>query len=372
MRPSGSLRYGALFFGAVLLLVGWLCFRVLAPFLPALGWAIVLAVGLWKPWSALAARMPRRTNLAAAIGAVLVAFVVLLPATFLGGVLVSQSSDAASLVVSTLRESDVRGIGDVARVPWVAAALVWTEAKTGLTSQDLSGRAVAVASSVSTFLAAVSGSLLKGLLEGALLFVMTIFFLFFLFRDGASLASRTKELIPLDEESRDRLARRYGSMLGAIFRGSLLCALVQGVSGGVGWGLAGLPSGVLAGTAMGVLSLLPVGGTAIVWLPGCGWLWLAGHHGPALFLALWGAIVTSFLADNVLKPFLIGGQAQLDTLVVFVGVFGGISAFGLLGAFIGPMALAGAASLLDVLREMSTRSVDEPAAPGNPPDPPPV
>ena len=107
---------------------------------------------------------------------------------------------------------------------------------------------------------------------------------------------------------------------------------------------------------MAVLSLLPVGGTAIVWLPGSVWLWFTGHHGAAIFLAVWGAIPTSTLADNFLKPFLIGGQAEMDTLVVFVGVMGGIASFGLLGVFVGPMALAGGVSLLESLRSVADKS----------------
>ena len=103
---------------------------------------------------------------------------------------------------------------------------------------------------------------------------------------------------------------------------------------------------------MGILSLLPVGGTAIVWAPGAIWLFSSGRRGAAIFLAIWGIVVTSFLADNVLKPLLIRGR-ELNTLVVFLGVFGGLTAFGLLGIFIGPIALAAAVALLGVLGEKS-------------------
>ncbi|HRY45568.1 MAG TPA: AI-2E family transporter, partial [Thermoanaerobaculia bacterium] len=69
------------------------------------------------------------------------------------------------------------------------------------------------------------------------------------------------------------------------------------------------------------------------------------------FLAIWGLVVVSTLADNVLKPILIGGGTQLSTLVVFLGVFGGLAAFGILGLFIGPMVLAFALTLVEILRE---------------------
>jgi predicted PurR-regulated permease PerM len=148
-------------------------------------------------------------------------------------------------------------------------------------------------------------------------------------------------------------------MVRAIFRGSLLLALIQGAFGGIGWWLAGLGSPVLAGATMAVLSLLPIGGSAIVWLPGSIWLWTTGHHGAGIFLLLWGSLVTSFLCDNVLRPLLIRGAEELSTVVVFLGVFGGLAAFGLLGIFIGPMALATFASLLGALRRRAHGGIDE-------------
>ena len=364
MKVPGKTNYGAAFLVAVLALVGWLCWKVFEPFLVPLGWAVVLAVGSWRPWSAFAARMPRRRGLAAGLATLAISLLFLLPVAWLGSVFVSQAADAATRLASALREQDVRGPGDLPKIPWVATALTWATEKTGLSAEELGRRALAAASAASSFVAAQSGALLRGFLEAGLSFVLTMFFLFVLLRDGEGIATALTELIPVDAASRVRLARRYSGMLGAIFRGSILCAIVQGATGGIGWALAGLPSAVLAGTSMAVLSLLPVGGTAIVWLPGAAWLWFSGHHGAAIFLALWGLVVTSTLADNFLKPFLIGGQAEMDTLVVFVGVMGGIASFGLLGVFVGPMALAGGVSLLELLRGMAEKSRPEPAAPG--------
>jgi predicted PurR-regulated permease PerM len=82
----------------------------------------------------------------------------------------------------------------------------------------------------------------------------------------------------------------------------------------------------------------------------------------AIFLAIWGIVVVSTLADNVLKPLLIGGTTELSTLVVFLGVFGGLGAFGLLGLFIGPMVLAFSLTLLGILRESIRRPPPSPAA----------
>jgi predicted PurR-regulated permease PerM len=194
---------------------------------------------------------------------------------------------------------------------------------------------------------------------------MTLLLLFFFLRDGREMVRAILDLVPLEEERRLAVLAHFRGMLQSIFRGSLLCALIQGTTGGVGWAVAGLPSPFLAGAAMSVLSLLPVGGTALVWGPGAVACALQGRTGTAVFLVAWGVLVVSTLADNVLKPLLIGGAARIPTLVVFLGVFGGLGAFGLLGLFIGPMVLALALTLLEILRETTRKDAlaEDPAAP---------
>jgi predicted PurR-regulated permease PerM len=115
---------------------------------------------------------------------------------------------------------------------------------------------------------------------------------------------------------------------------------------------------------MSFLSLLPIGGTALVWIPGSIWAWYAGNPGAAIFIFLWGLIVTTIVTDNFLRPLLIGRSEELSTLAVFLGVFGGLTAFGLLGIFIGPVTLVLATALIDILREQARRSIADTPPPG--------
>lgn len=337
-----------------------LAWKVLAPFGPAIAWAVVLAVGFSGPWRFLEARMPRRRALAATLMTLAVGLLVVLPAGFLAGVLVNEAIGVFGRASAALAARNLSGLEDVLRVPAVAEALAWVETHTGLTQDRLLAKAGELAAGVSGLLARLSGTIVKGVFDAGLAFVMTLFVLFFLFRDGTEIVRAALDLVPLEEPRRVEVLGSLRGMLQSIFRGSLLCALIQGATGGIGWAAAGLPSPVLAGAAMAVLSLLPVGGTALVWGPGAVACWLQGRPVAAVFLAVWGLVVVSTLADNVLKPLLIGGGTQLSTLVVFLGVFGGLGAFGLLGLFIGPMVLAFGLTLVAILRESTRR----PAAPG--------
>jgi len=350
-RTDGSRLYTAIFLVLAALGVGYVCYRVLAPFLAAIAWAVILAAAFQSPWVYLERRMPAHRNLAAALLTLAVACLVLLPAGLFVGVLASQTIDVANRVSSKLSDLHVTSFSDVVALPKVANALDGIRSRAGISKPDFEKLAAGFVAKASTAAARVSGKLVLGVFDAVLTFVLVIFLLFFLFRDGREMAAAAFDMLPTDPDGRRRLSRSLQAMLVAIFRGSLLCAVVQGASGALGWWIAGLPSPALAGAAMAVLSLLPVGGTAIAWLPGVLYLWSVDRPGAATFLFVWGLVVTSFLADNVLRPVLIRRSEELSTLVVFLGVFGGIAAFGLLGIFIGPVVLALAVTLVGVIRQ---------------------
>lgn len=348
--------YRILSFIALLLLFGGLAVAVLRPFTSALVWAAVLAIAFRAPWAWAARRFPKRRSLAAATAAAVVALVALLPAAFLISVLAGEAVNTAQWVAGEARSRHIGSVADLGALPGVAKVLSWLDARAGIPPEEVEGKLSDFLAGASTFVAEKSAALLVGVLDTVLTFAMTMFVLFFFFRDGDELTERVTSLVPLPDAERREAIESLKRLLEAVFRGSLLCALIQGATGGLGWALAGLPSPFLAGAVMAVLSLLPIGGTAIVWLPGALVTWAQGRHGAAIFLFIWGAIVTSFLADNVLKPVLMRGSGELETLLVFLGVFGGLSAFGPLGLFLGPVALAVTKTLFSALAREAERS----------------
>ena len=342
--------YAVIFFLLAVLGIGFVCYRVLSPFLAAIAWAIVLAVAFQKPWLLLEHRMPKHRSLAAALLTLAIAVGVLVPASLLVGILANQIVGVVTNITTSLSARDVRSFSDFVALPKVARVLDDVRIRAGISPEDLQKLATGVVTRVSEVAGTLSGKLVLGAFEAMLTVLLVIFLLFFLFRDGQKMAAVTLDLLPTDADGRSRMSQSLQAMLAAIFRGSLLCALAQGLLGAIGWWIAGLPSPVLAGVVTAIVSLLPVGGTALVWLPGAVWAWSTGHHTFAIFLFLWGLVVTVLLVDAVLRPMLVRGADELTTLIVFLGVFGGLAAFGLLGIFIGPVALAIAVALLEVMR----------------------
>lgn len=352
-RGEHARLYALAAFALAAFAMGFLSLRILKPFLASVAWAVILAVAFRRPWLWLEARFPRHRSLAAGAMVLAIVLVVLLPFGAFAAAVAAQAADAGAAVAAALEQENIRSFSDFIRAPAIAEGLEKLQARAGLSPEDFQRIASSLVNRASAAAAKLGGALVVSAFDGLLTFLNAIFILFFLFRDGREISSGALGLLPMAGAARESLASSLRSMIEGIFRGSLLCALVQGLTGAVGWWIAGLPSPALAGTAMAILSLLPIGGTALVWLPGCIWAWWDGRHTAAIFLLLWGVVVVSFVADNLLRPLLLSGQQQMSTLTVFLGVFGGMAAFGLLGIFIGPIVLALTVWLIGVMRQLA-------------------
>jgi predicted PurR-regulated permease PerM len=185
---------------------------------------------------------------------------------------------------------------------------------------------------------------------GSLLgFAIMLFLLFFFLRDGDAMLARVRRLIPLDEARKERLFTQLSGVTRAIVVGTSVTAFLEGVLIGAGFSIAGLPSPVVFGVLAALLSMLPVGGAAFVWGPAVIWLIVDGRWGFGIFMLAWGLLISGL--DNVLRPLLISGRAKISALAVFIGVLGGISAFGTIGLIAGPVVLSLALALVEFAEE---------------------
>ena len=128
---------------------------------------------------------------------------------------------------------------------------------------------------------------------------------------------------------------------------SVVAAAAHGILGGIAFGLTGINAPVFWGVMMGFFSLVPLVGSALIWVPVAISLIVQGHMGAGILLAVFCSVIVG-LVDNVIRPWLISGRAEMGGLVVFISVLGGISVFGMLGVVLGPIVVATAASLLDL------------------------
>ncbi len=307
------------------------CYLLLTPFLSALAWALAFAV-IGSPLHHFLERRVRNPHLAAGLSVAIVAGILILPALLASEQIIRQA---------------------------IVAVQFWTEREPlkqfpALQQIDLEGSLRDLAGQLP--------SMLRSSVEALTQLPISMFCLFFFFRDRKMMAEYVRSWMPLSDGEVSELSRRISDILFATILGRVTLAGIQGVLGGVMFLILGLPTPLLWGLVMAFLALIPFLGAFLVWGPAAAYLVLSGSLGKGVVLALWGLLVVSTV-DNVLYPFLVGARVQLHPLVTFFGVVGGIALFGPAGLILGPVILATTSALLEVCRRRAMAlGVAEPEA----------
>jgi predicted PurR-regulated permease PerM len=331
---SDYARLGSLLLAALL---AWLVWRIVVPLWQPLVWAALLG-SLLAPLNArLTLRLGGRPRLASGITTLLAVLLLLLPVAIVAGAVTAQAAQLLGRL--NARAPQVGAVSlDLANIPLLARPLEWLGSRTTISVEQLQGWLVEAVKHALQYLASSGGNLVLGALGTVASFALMLFVLFFVLRDGPAIARQVVRMLPIEERRRSRLWRHLVEVTRAVFMGIGLTALVQGVLIGVGFGIAGLPSPLVFGVLGALCALIPLVGTSLVWLPGIAFLLIHADYGHATFLTAWSLLVVGSV-DNFLRPMLISGRSELPTLAVFIGVMGGLSAFGFIGLFFGPIVL---------------------------------
>jgi len=328
-------RVGLLLLAGSLLYLVW---RIVSPLWQPLLWAVLLGSLLAPFASRLAQRLGGKPRLAAAIVTALTILLFLLPVAVIAGAVVAQSAELLRRLEGNIPTLESMQTLDVTRFPWLRQPIDWIGDHTGLTLQQMQTWLISAVKNLLQVLVSSGGSVVLGALGTVVSFLLTLFVLFFVLRDGPEIAGQFVRMLPIEERRRSRLWHHLIEVTRAVFMGIGLTALAQGILLGVGFAIAGLPSPLVFGVLGVFFALIPLVGTALLWIPGALFLAAQGEYGHALFLAIWCAVVVGAV-DNFLRPMLISGRAEVPTLAVFIGVMGGLSAFGFIGLFLGPIVL---------------------------------
>lgn len=310
------------------------CALVLLPFVSALLWAGILVFTTWPvfEWLRRRARFGPVAASAAMVG--MTAIVVVLPLVLAAPGGAGDVTHLRSLITQTLAGGLPSAPAWLARMPLAGGALAdfW----------DRVAADISVAGSVLrpyAGMAAEAGlSLVLGIANGVVLFLLALFVAFFFYLYGEALAVTLHRLLNrLGGARAVALLAVTGATVRGVVYGTLGTAIVQGILTAIGLAVAGVPRAVLLGALAAFLSVLPVG-APLVWIPATLWLLAEGHVAWGIALGLWGTLAISG-ADNVIRPWFIARGAQLPYLLTVLGVLGGALGFGLLGVFLGPVLL---------------------------------
>ena len=331
---------------ALVLVLGYLSYLILRPFLTPLAWAVVFSI-VFFPIYRFILRLVKWNSLAAAITVILVCVLILGPFSYFAYLLTSELSNV------TITPVNLKGVGRMLNNPAIQPVL-----KKVLPFLDISQAQLQV--SVVKSLSGLGAKLLQYLpgrlgdaAEAALHFALMTFALFFFLKDGSQFLLRISKYAPLPQRHRERLTRQVKDIVISTIYGGIVVAIVQGIVGATAFALLSIHSPILWGLAISIASFLPLVGAAIVWVPAVLILFLKGFVLDGLILAVVGALGIS-MVDNVLRPILIQGRLRMPLLAIFFSVLGGIELFGLIGLVMGPLVLAIFISVVDIIRDVET------------------
>ncbi|MEW6131366.1 MAG: AI-2E family transporter [Acidobacteriota bacterium] len=337
---------GIIFLVTLALFAFYFCYIIAKPFLQPIITALVLAIA-FHPVHIRVHKRVRNANLAALISTLLVILVIIVPTVLLGVAITRELTD-------TYKALSERSAEEGGWTPFIMhlleRPLAWVGKYVDLSEFNLRDALLSRLREISGFLVNFARGMVGNVTSLILNSVIAFFTLFFLFREGDHTRRRLAATIPLTHEQIEKLFADISRTITASIYGSLAVAIAQGSLTGVAFWVLGLPSPILWGVVTAIFSLIPMVGSGIVWLPAAILLILSGSYGKGIFLIIFGAAVIGTV-DNIIRPYVMSGQADLPTLLLFFALFGGVQEFGIIGLFVGPIVLAISISVWKMLRD---------------------
>lgn len=303
-------------------------------FAGALLWAALAALLFQPLFQRLLRRWPDRRNRAAAVTLLIITVAVVIPALIVASLVIEQAAVVynqiragrinfatyfqqvhGALPLRLQRLLDGAGFGSFERAQAQISQAVSDSASM------LARQAFSIGANAAAFLLA---------------FGVGLYVTYFLLRDGDRIGPAIVRALPLEAPVAERLADKFVAVVRATIKGSGVVALVQGALGAITFWIVGLPAALLWGMLMVIAALLPAVGPAIVWAPVAVYLLATGMIWQAVVVVVSGIVVIG-LADNILRPMLVGRDTGIPDWLVLVTTLGGIELVGLSGIVIGPL-----------------------------------
>lgn len=308
----------------------WMLWR----FLPALAWAVVLAIATWPLRQMLVHRGFGKTAAASVLTLVL-AVALVLPLIWLG----FQAAHESGTILEWLNDVRQNGLGTpgwLARLPYIGSTLAswWQE---HLAGPGATGTLIGHANT--NGVVTLTRRLGLQVVHRLTILVFALLTLFFLYRDGAFVTDQAQAIANrVFGPAGGQLGKAAVSAVRGTVNGLVLVGLAEGVILGVAYAVTGLSHAALFGLITAVLATVPFG-APLVFIACALYLFAMSHATAAIALVVIGVLVT-FVADHFVRPILIGNSTRLPFLWVLLGIFGGLESFGLVGLFLGPAIIA--------------------------------
>ncbi len=316
-------------------LISLLFALVLRPFWSAIFWAMVVTVLFAPMQMRLLPRLGQRRSLTALITLLTLSVIVIIPVLALLSAFIQQGAAFYAMIESRQIEPAQFIDQVVNAIPFVPALME----RTGVDIESIRAYLASSATGISEIIAQQALAIGRNTVNFTVKLVLMLYLTFFLLRDGDRLLALMDAAVPLSETRKQLLFRKFVEVTRATVKGNLLVAMVQGALGGLIFWLLDIPAPILWAVVMAFLSMIPAVGAALVWAPVALYLYATGAWFDASVLVAYGALIIG-LADNVLRPILVGRDTKLPDYIVLFSTMGGIALLGINGFVIGPLIAA--------------------------------
>ena len=319
------------------------CYLLIQPYIHAILLAGILSILAYPLHRRIARVCGGRTSLAAFLTSALLTLIVLIPLLFVIFALLQQGAQVFNAIYDWVSTGAYKRLLEH---PWVVSVSQFSQKYVpdaqkyfpnfNLEQIRLENIMLQTSSKIGKNLLNQGGNLLSNITSLIMQFFLMLFTFFFMVRDQESMFKGLLHLIPLSRSQENEIIEKVRSVAKSVLLGTLVTALLQGLSGGIAFYIAHLPA-LFWGTMIAFASLIPMVGTALIWVPAAVYLFLSGHWGYALFMVCWCIPLVSSI-DNFVRPmFMQGAGRNMSMLVIFFSLLGGINYFGLIGLLYGPL-----------------------------------
>jgi Ca2+-transporting ATPase len=330
-KPPMRLLIPLIFLAGLLLL----SFKVIRGFLPSLIWAFIITYVTWPLYLKLRQQFKDKTTLSAAVMTAMIVGGILLTVVWLAAMLQGEIAVTYQALVDSIADGPFQLPEVIRSIPWLDSYLQpWVD-RLNNDQTEVTTQLINWAKQWLGQFAQFMGGIGRYVLNLGVILVTV----FFCFRDGEEAVRQLRlGLIHFLGKHQELYLQAAGDTTRAVVYGLVLAALGQGLLAGIGYAVVGVKAPVLFGTITALLALVPMGAT-LVWLPLGASLLLGGQTWQGIGLLLWGFLAVSTV-DNVIRPIVISGASRVPFLVVLFGVLGGLTTFGVVGLFLGPVILS--------------------------------
>jgi len=342
-------RYGAALFLIFLISSLLLLLKLFWTYISAIVLALLIGSVFYPLYDRIKKAFRNRESLAALCVTLLLLAILVVPVGWFVGTL---SNEAFEFYKRSSSEVSVKRIQDI-----IEHDPVWAERfkkigkMTGvtITPDTVKELADAIGKEVGLFLYSQIRSMASNMLSFLIHFFLMMMTIFYLFKDGGRLKAYLIELMPVPRKQLEKVADKFQEMGRALIVGNGLSGIIQGIFGGFGFYFFGLGSPFLWGTVITFMAFLPIVGATAVFIPATVILLLQGNTGLALGYLIYNVTYSSIM-EYLVKPRMIGQGMQMNALLVFIGILGGMKLFGILGIIYGPPIITTFLTLAEIYR----------------------